>query len=108
MNTQSWQDVLTHLFERYEKSGLDHFDMLVGAVGPKLAARALNLCKHAQTHINQISEDKANRWLGFVQGVLCAAEILDVDTERDYTRPLFHGLKGVSASHAVSDRLDQA
>ena len=36
-----------------------------------------------------MSIDKSSRFLGFIQGVLCAHGILDVDKERDYTRPLF-------------------
>lgn len=34
--------------------------------------------------------DKTQRWLGFVQGVLAARGLLDVDAERDRTRPIFH------------------
>lgn len=34
--------------------------------------------------------DKLNRWLGFIQGVLFTEGLIDIDTERDYTRPLFH------------------
>jgi hypothetical protein len=36
------------------------------------------------------SEDKLSRWLGFVQGVLCARGQLSVDDEREFSRPLFH------------------
>lgn len=34
--------------------------------------------------------DKLNRWIGFVQGVLAVRGYLDVDAERERTRPLFH------------------
>jgi hypothetical protein len=34
--------------------------------------------------------DKTNRWIGFVQGVLYVDGLIDIDTERDFTRPLFH------------------
>jgi len=33
--------------------------------------------------------DKLGRWVGFVQGVLAANGVLDVDAERERTRPLF-------------------
>jgi hypothetical protein len=33
--------------------------------------------------------DKMSRWLGFVQGVLIMQGITTVNTERDYSRPLF-------------------
>ena len=34
--------------------------------------------------------DKASRWLGFVQGCLAMRGLVDVDAERDFSRPLFH------------------
>lgn len=34
--------------------------------------------------------DKTSRWIGFVQGVMTCRGILDVDAERDRTRPIFH------------------
>lgn len=36
-------------------------------------------------------DDKASRWLGFIQGCLAMRGLIDVDEERDLTRPLFHG-----------------
>ena len=36
------------------------------------------------------SEDKLNRWLGYVQGVLTVFKIINVEEEREFTRPLFH------------------
>ena len=33
--------------------------------------------------------DKSGRWIGFVQGVMAANGCLDVDAERDRTRPLY-------------------
>lgn len=38
----------------------------------------------------EMPEDKANRWIGFVQGVLAARGILNVDAERNATRQVFH------------------
>lgn len=34
--------------------------------------------------------DKTNRWIGFIQGVLWERELIDIDEEREFTRPLFH------------------
>ena len=34
--------------------------------------------------------DKKSRWLGFIQGVCCCHFGMDVNKERDFTRPLFH------------------
>ena len=39
---------------------------------------------------NSMPLDKASRWLGFVQGCLAMRGLIDVDTERDFSRPLFH------------------
>ena len=38
----------------------------------------------------EMSEDKASRWLGFIQGVMCARGWLDMEVERAATRTLFH------------------
>ena len=38
--------------------------------------------------------DKLARWVGFVQGVMAAHGVLDVDVERDRTRALFHQAYG--------------
>lgn len=34
--------------------------------------------------------DKTNRWIGFIQGVMWTRELIDIDEEREFTRPLFH------------------
>ena len=39
----------------------------------------------------QQSFSKKHRWLGYVQGVLCFTEVLDVDEEREFTRDIFKG-----------------
>lgn len=41
---------------------------------------------------NSMPINKLNRWLGYIQGILIAARITDVETERNYTRPLFRPL----------------
>ena len=39
-------------------------------------------------------DDKAGRWLGFVQGVMAVRGLLEVDAERRATRPMFHAAYG--------------
>ena len=56
--------------------------------GPHLA----RLCREAIANGSQYPFDKMNRWLGFVQGVLSAAGLIDVDVEREVSRPLLHSL----------------
>ncbi|KPC17300.1 Uncharacterized protein AC499_0502 [Pseudomonas amygdali pv. lachrymans] len=48
------------------------------------------LCVQAIEHHYRYPFDKLNRWLGFVQGVLAAVRIIDVDEERKFSRPLLH------------------
>lgn len=39
---------------------------------------------------NSLPEDKISRWIGFVQGVMTMKGYTTVNTERDFSRPLFH------------------
>lgn len=41
--------------------------------------------------LEYMSETKANRWLGYVQGVLVCKGYLDVGKERERTRNIFKG-----------------
>lgn len=45
---------------------------------------------HALANLNNWPVDKTSRWIGFVQGCLACKGFLDVDSERERTRPLFH------------------
>lgn len=84
--------VIRQLFLRYERLIFDNPDKLSGLpnkCGQKHMAR---LCNEVMTNAETYPYDKLCRWLGFIQGVLAVQGIIDVDVERDYTRPLFHGL----------------
>lgn len=48
--------------------------------------------------------DKLQRWVGFVQGVLAARGLLDVDAERDRTRQLFHEVYMAAGLEAPESR----
>jgi len=39
---------------------------------------------------NKMTDDKISRWLGFIQGIMKVYNILDIETERNTTRALFH------------------
>lgn len=99
LTPQTWQDVIAHLMARYEQLLTAHRSAVSARLGPDLQVRSAQLCSHALANMHEISEDKANRWLGFVQGVLICAGIVDIEDERDYTRPLFHAIKGPSRTH---------
>ena len=40
------------------------------------------------------TDDKISRWLGFIQGVMIMRGLLNVEEERDFSRPLFHQAYG--------------
>lgn len=40
---------------------------------------------------DEMSPTKSNRWLGYVQGIMTANKMLDVNSERDRTRTIFNG-----------------
>lgn len=50
----------------------------------------LNLVNEAISNTNNYPFDKMHRWLGFTQGVLSVMGLIDVDEERDFTRPHLH------------------
>ena len=101
MSEVSWQDTLRPLFVRYRDKGQAGMDQMCKRVDPALARQAVSLADYAAQHLDALDEAKANRWLGFVQGILIAGGLTTVQVERDFTRPLFHALKGPSASHEV-------
>lgn len=86
------QEVMRALFERYKEVALASGDALSG-LGPRCQSAALAaLCQEAMDNGEKYPFDKMNRWLGFTQGVLAAVGAIDVDLERDFTRPLLHSL----------------
>lgn len=101
---ETWNAVLEHLFERYGDVARDQRAELSRRVGEDLTDRVIDLCALAVDKLDDLSEDKANRWLGFVQGVMISGGVLTIEAERDYTRPLFHAIKGVSLSYGPSSK----
>lgn len=76
------------------------FIQVIDFLGGKLMGRTFGKDKTSDTHlkwmlgecllnIRTMPIDKMGRWVGFVQGVLVCEGILDVDDERDRTRPIF-------------------
>lgn len=99
LTLRTWRDLISHLMGRYEQMLVTHEVTVSARLGPDVHRRALQLCQHAAAHMHEIAEDKANRWLGFIQGVLICASVVDIEDERDYTRPLFHAIKGACPTH---------
>lgn len=103
MHIPTWAEVLTPLFQRYHQMASAHRLDIELRLGKDLVDRTIALCEHAMADLKDpsIGEDKANRWLGFVQGVLIAGGATSIEEERDHTRPHFHSLHGVAPSHDV-------
>lgn len=61
-------------------------------VGPDKAGRThlLWMLDELESRHEQ-SLTKKHRWLGFIQGVMVDRQLIDVDEERDHTRPIFMG-----------------
>lgn len=86
LSEANWQ-----LFTRYGSliASLDGADPLED--DPRLSLTNLSwMCAEGARLAHEMPDDKASRWLGFVQGCLAMRRLIDVDSERDITRPLFH------------------
>lgn len=49
-----------------------------------------NMLNTLHNNVNDWPVDKTSRWIGFIQGVMYKDGVLDIDEERDFTRPIFH------------------
>ena len=68
----------------------DALDPLSG--NPHLAlASVARMCQAPNNAFGALSSDDASRGLGFVQGCLAMRGLIDVDAERNVSRPMFHG-----------------
>ena len=72
--------VIRTLCDRYEEMSKD------GSALETVRAMITILRKNA----DQWPVDKSNRWLGFIQGCLHCLSDLNVEEERNFTRPYFH------------------
>lgn len=57
---------------------------------PDDLSKILDMCNIIMDTNVEMYDDKVSRWLGFVQGAMYSYGLLDINTERDRTRPLFH------------------
>lgn len=85
-------EVLAILFKRYEdkiKQNQANFNNLMLPEKCQYS-HLLRLAHEAHSNALNYPTDKLHRWLGFIQGVLSVVGIINVDEERDFTRPLLH------------------
>lgn len=50
----------------------------------------IRLLTEAHQNTDKYPTDKMQRWLAFSQGVLAVIGVIDVDEEREFTRPYLH------------------
>lgn len=50
------------------------------------------MCKTIKTENHRMPIPKIFKWVGFIEGALWAEGILDVDRQRDASRPLIHAI----------------
>jgi hypothetical protein len=94
MITEAERALMVNLFSRYKEKIVAGWVSLEDLPNKCDSTSLIRLCDEAISNTEKYPFDKLNRWLGFVQGVCAANGIIDVDTERDHTRPLFHALYG--------------
>lgn len=79
-----------------QKVALGCIQGVFAGVAPRQSEENFTNAHHLVGMLQQIAQStiprvKANRWLGYVQGILVMKGMLDVQTERDATRSIFNG-----------------
>lgn len=92
MTTDKEYEVLVAIFNRYLEMILNNWDHLFTEFDKCDPSHLRDLCLEVIHDGQSYPFDKLNRWLGFIQGVLCSKGITSVDEEREFTRPLLHSL----------------
>jgi len=87
-------EVLVILFQRYKAIIEVNASSFDGLQEKCQYANLMGLCDEAIERGYNYPSDKMNRWLGFIQGVLATLSLIDVDEERNFTRPLLHSIHG--------------
>lgn len=91
-NTELENNALKVLFERYLNILINNKDKFKTLNLPeKCNFDSLNrLLNESINNLEDYPKDKMHRWLGFIQGVLSVIGLIDVDEEREFSRPLLH------------------
>lgn len=79
-------EVMRQLFMRYDKLASAYIDT------DERVTYARTRCMLVITNLLSFNLNQISAELGLVQGMLAAAGLIDVDTEREFTRPLLHSL----------------
>jgi hypothetical protein len=81
------KEIINILSKRYIKILQKNKEIGTGKYSSSHLIKMLNTLN---SNVEEWPVDKTNRWLGFIQGTMTVYGILDVDEEREFTRPLFH------------------
>ena len=73
------------LFKRYNNIAQVNKDKL-GKAGYKILFMGITCISNPE----KFTAEKMSRWLGFVQGILWQNGFLDIDEERNFSRPILH------------------
>lgn len=89
------REALRVLYTRYEpiieKASPDRTVFANGRMGLSNLAW---LCRTALEQMDSLPIDKTNRWLGFIHGCLGMRGLIDIDEEREFSRPFLHAAYG--------------
>ena len=80
------------LFTRYRDLIVKHKSEMTSEVKDCDPEHLIKLCIEVIENHRRYPFDKLCRWMGFVQGVLAAQEIIHVEVEREFSRPLLHAI----------------
>ena len=56
----------------------------------KVDEHITNMLLHLQENIKKFPTDKTSRWIGYIQRYMIEVGAVTVQSERDFSRPLFH------------------
>jgi hypothetical protein len=80
------------LFTRYRDLIVKHQSEMTSDVKDCDPEHLIRLCNEVIENHQRYPFDKLCRWMGFVQGVLATQEIIQVEVEREFSRPLLHAI----------------
>jgi hypothetical protein len=80
------------LFTRYRDLIVERQAEMAVDVTDCAPEHLIKLCNEVIENHQRYPFDKLCRWMGFVQGVLAAQGIIQVETEREFSRPLLHAI----------------
>ena len=92
MNDNVTKDILnvySILAERYEIIINDYKDDFISYDKYTSKEHILNMLKSFSRNDKDLTIDKASRSFGYIQGILACQGVIDIEYERNHTRPFF-------------------